>query len=254
MKLQRCYIAALLILLFLALTSCGGGGGDGDIFTGPSDSSDWVTGSTTFTSSDWYNLYVYNAQYSSGYTVRWPGTIPVWAPYTSIQACYSRWTNTTGGRIRFSFYSSEPSNGIQVYLSSDPSLVDANAVATTYWSYYTSTGHIIRATIYIKPEYWSASTWEHTLTHEIGHAIGFFDHTNDGGLMDSTIASEDVITRTVSRVMALLYAYSPHTYTLWYFQQKPTRLPLMKDGIVEMWSGPRVSGPFTVPSVPPGGK
>ena len=50
-----------------------------------------------------------------------------------------------------------------------------------------------------------------TMTHEIGHCIGFFNHTADGGLMDETAAGSSEITSPVRNMISLLYSLSPGT-------------------------------------------
>jgi hypothetical protein len=48
----------------------------------------------------------------------------------------------------------------------------------------------------------------HTVTHETAHAIGFFGHTDDGGLMDPDGGNGN-ITSLVSGVLRDLYHFSP---------------------------------------------
>jgi hypothetical protein len=49
------------------------------------------------------------------------------------------------------------------------------------------------------------------MTHEIGHCLGFFGHTADGGLMDKTAAGSSKITSPVRNMISLLYSLSPGT-------------------------------------------
>ena len=48
-----------------------------------------------------------------------------------------------------------------------------------------------------------------TITHEVGHCLGLDGHTADGGLMDKTAGSANVITANVSRALNLLYSLPP---------------------------------------------
>ena len=48
-----------------------------------------------------------------------------------------------------------------------------------------------------------------TMTHEVGHCIGVFEHTFDGGIMDATAAGSSVITTPVRNMIKLLYSLSP---------------------------------------------
>jgi hypothetical protein len=48
-----------------------------------------------------------------------------------------------------------------------------------------------------------------TITHEVGHCLGLDGHTADGGLMDKTARSANVIAANVSRALNLLYWLPP---------------------------------------------
>jgi hypothetical protein len=48
-----------------------------------------------------------------------------------------------------------------------------------------------------------------TITHEVGHCLGLDGHKADGGLMDKTAGSANVITTNVSRALNLLYSLPP---------------------------------------------
>ena len=50
-----------------------------------------------------------------------------------------------------------------------------------------------------------------TITHEIGHCIGVFRHTSDGGLMDEKADGSSEITSPVAAMLGLLYAVAPGT-------------------------------------------
>ena len=49
------------------------------------------------------------------------------------------------------------------------------------------------------------------MTHEIGHCIGVFRHTTDGGLMDATAAGSSEITSPIRNMISLLYSLDPGT-------------------------------------------
>jgi hypothetical protein len=48
-----------------------------------------------------------------------------------------------------------------------------------------------------------------TITHEVGHCLGLDGHTADGGLMDKTAGSANIITARLSRALNLLYSLPP---------------------------------------------
>ena len=50
-----------------------------------------------------------------------------------------------------------------------------------------------------------------TITHEIGHCIGVFKHTTDGGLMDERADGSSEITSSVTAMLGLLYTLAPGT-------------------------------------------
>jgi hypothetical protein len=50
-----------------------------------------------------------------------------------------------------------------------------------------------------------------TVIHEIGHCIGFFDHTADGGLMDSLANNSTGANATTRNMISLLYSLPPGT-------------------------------------------
>ena len=50
-----------------------------------------------------------------------------------------------------------------------------------------------------------------TITHEIGHCIGVFKHTTDGGLMNEKADGSSAITSSVAAMIGLLYSLAPGT-------------------------------------------
>ena len=62
-----------------------------------------------------------------------------------------------------------------------------------------------------------------TMTHEIGHCIGVFEHTSDGGVMDATAAGSSVITTPVKRMISLLYSLSPGADISSYLSKSPAK-------------------------------
>jgi len=52
-----------------------------------------------------------------------------------------------------------------------------------------------------------------TITHEVGHCLGLDGHTADGGLMDKTARSANVIAANVSPALNLLYWLPPAVHS-----------------------------------------
>jgi hypothetical protein len=163
--------------------------------------------SSSYSAQDWRNLQNYNDPANDGYTVRWPGAIQAYALENS-QQYFQRWTDATSGKVTFNFVSNQPSDGIRSYVSSS---LGPGTAGQTVTYYNPGSGRIVEAEIIIDTDAWNSAKGSAVYAHEIGHAIGFFGHTNDGGLMDPTTASADVITAFVSRILTHLYSYPPHT-------------------------------------------
>jgi hypothetical protein len=185
---------SILVLLLFSL-SCSGGSSSG----GGSSSTHSVISYSSYS-----DLYTYNASSLDGRTIRWETPIRV---YTNLaidaQRLVSRWG------LSFVFDNSPittpPANAISMFPSNT---LSTNTVALTRTSYYTS-GKIYMAVIYLNTYYLPLpplAEYYDTVTHEAGHAIGFFGHTSDGGLMDATTAGSSEITSTVRNVISLLYS------------------------------------------------
>ncbi|MBA4393692.1 MAG: hypothetical protein C0407_09090, partial [Desulfobacca sp.] len=152
----------LLFTLALVLSACGSGssnsGGGGS-------------------SSDYRFLYDHNANVLNGHTVRWDSnTIKVYtAGISGAEAAINRWA----GPVSFTFVGSPPSDGIVFSWTSSGNFC---GVASTY---YLNSGKITQSLVAIHTnQNGCQGGLDNTLTHEAGHALGFFGHTADGGLMD----------------------------------------------------------------------
>lgn len=173
------------LYLVLALSSCSqdnsssGGGGS--------------------SSGDYQFLYDHNAQNLDGHTVRWDSnTIKVYTGGISgAESVVNRWT----GPVNFNFVNGAPSDGVSISYTSSSSYCGY----TNY--YYYNSGRMSRAEIRINSnQFFCRGGLENTLTHEMGHALGFFGHTSDGTLMDPDGGNGEM-TRQLRDFMDLLYAY-----------------------------------------------
>ncbi|MBI4764880.1 MAG: hypothetical protein HY787_09780 [Deltaproteobacteria bacterium] len=152
-------------------------------------------------SADYQFLYDHNAQNLDGYTIRWDSTIiKVHAGgIEGVESAINRWV----GPVNFNFVNAPPPDGISFSFTNSSSYCGS----TTY--YYYNSGRLYRAVIRINYDQSRCrGGLENTLTHEMGHALGFFGHTTDGTLMDPDGGNGE-ITRQVRNFMNLLYA-SPY--------------------------------------------
>jgi len=177
-------ILSLLILLLLALCSCSSVGSS--------------SGGGGSSSTDYRFLYDHNANVHGGYTVRWgSNTIKVYtAGIPGAEEAVNRWV----GPVNFSFVSSPPSDGISFSWTSSGNFC---GIATTF---YLESGQISQSQVQIHTNQNSCrGGLDNTLSHETAHALGFFGHTADGGLMDPDGGNSN-ITTPVRNFMTLLYS------------------------------------------------
>ena len=180
-----------IFVVVLLLSSCSDGGTD--------------SGSGALPSGDYSSLYAYNAYRLDGHTIRWASeTIPVYgATGADWQEAINRWPT-----VRFQFVSSKPSAGIEI-LGYD----DLGSACGFSSFAYDSAGRMESCTITIsnKHESLGCGRESNTVAHEVGHCIGIFKHTSDGGLMDEKAEDSHEITSTVKDLISLLYSLSPGT-------------------------------------------
>ena len=154
-------------------------------------------------SGDYSYLYAYNAYRLDGHTTRWPSkTIPVYgATGVGWQEAINRWPT-----VRFQFVATKPSSGIAILGFDDLGNICGLSSFT-----YDSAGKMkwCKVTINILHNEMNCGLATDTLTHEIGHCIGVFKHTRDGGLMDEKASGSGNITSAVADMLSLLYSLAP---------------------------------------------
>ena len=191
MRFRRAWIVWTL-LLFLA--GCGGGGGGGGSPTASGSAEELAF------------LFEHNARFLDGHTIRWP-TLPVQvytAEIAGAEGEVQSWTGATGGAVTFAFVGSPPAEGITFR----PNAAGSDVCGLTVVQ-FDSGGRIRSATVALSPIF-NTPVCVRTVTHETGHAIGFLDHTSDGGLMDPDGGNGE-ITAPVADMIRLLYSLPPGT-------------------------------------------
>ena len=154
---------------------------------------------------DYSYLYEYNAYRLDGHTTRWPfTTIPVYgATGVGWQEAINRWPT-----VRFQFVATKPASGIDILGFDDLGNICGLSSFT-----YDSAGKMkwCKVQINILHNEMNCGLVTDTLTHEIGHCIGVFKHTRDGGLMDEKASGSGDITSAVTEMLSLLYSLAPGT-------------------------------------------
>ena len=178
-------LCLFVVVLLLFLFACSGG---------ESSSGSQEEGQSI---GDYDYLSKYNAYRLDGHTVRWASdTIPVsGATRKGWKKAVRRWS-----MVRFEFVNAKPPSGIQILGYDDLGKICGLSSFT-----YDSAGiiNLCQIEINILHNEMNCSLTTDTITHEIGHCIGVFKHTRDGGSRD--------ISSAVTNMLNLLYALAPGT-------------------------------------------
>ncbi len=182
---------AVLVGFALVLGACGGGGSKSP--AGPSSEAE-----TAF-------LAQHNAQFNSGRTVRWSSLpIPVFTNGIAREDEVTIWTGASGGAVTFAFGGGPVASGINFSLRSGTDICGVTTVQ------YNGGGAILAADVRVSGEIYRGPQCVSTVSHETAHAIGFLDHTSDGGLMDAD-GGNGRITSPVATMIRDLYSLPPGT-------------------------------------------
>ena len=155
-------VNALVLCLATAVLLVGCGGDDG---SGPSGSG---------------FLFENNAQFNGGRTVRWPA-LPIRVFLGNGVAAPGEvtvWTAETGGLVQFTLVGSASGAGVVFRFSNRTDICGETLIQ------YTDDGQITSAEVDVSRSIYRGPQCVRTVTHETAHAIGFLNHTDDGGLMD----------------------------------------------------------------------
>ena len=165
-------------------------------------------GRTVSKDGDYTYLNRHNAYKLDGQTVRWKSkTIQVSGASGAWRAAVNQWPT-----VKFRHVSSPPAKGKGIEIAGYDDIAARCGVASVrYWD----TGEMESCRIRINSAHanMNCGSLADTVTHEVGHCIGVFKHTTDGGLMDATTACapDCDITSPVKNMIRLLYSLSPGT-------------------------------------------
>ncbi len=126
-------------------------------------------------------LFEFNASQNDGRTVRWPNLpIRVFLGNGVARADeVNVWTGATGGAVAFTFVGS--AGGADITF--DRSVTNPDTCGLTN-VLFDGDGPIVEAHVGVNAAIYRGPSCVRTVTHETAHAIGFLDHSDDGGLMD----------------------------------------------------------------------
>jgi hypothetical protein len=159
------------------------------------------------TGADAQFLFQHNARFANGRTVRWPNLpIRVFTNGIARQDEVAEWTLATGGAVTFTFVDSASGADITFRFGG----LGNDVCGSTAIFFDTSTGVITSADVQVVQAIFHGPQCQRTIVHETGHAIGFLDHSADGGLMDPD-GGNGIITPPVSNMIRNLYSLPPGT-------------------------------------------
>jgi hypothetical protein len=181
-----------LLIVVVLLTACSGESSSG-------------SKEETAAPGNYSDLYQYNAYLLDGYTLRWVSRIISVYGATRIgwRKAIKRWPT-----VNFRFVSTKPARGIHILGYDDL----GNACGLASFT-YDNTGALEWCTVKVNMYHddMNCAQVTDTITHEIGHCIGVFKHTTDGGLMDEKADGSSEITSSVIAMLRLLYTLAPGT-------------------------------------------
>jgi hypothetical protein len=187
---SRALVWALLPLALWACNKSSSGGGG----TGPSDPAELAF------------LIQHNARFNDGKATRWPNLpIRVFTNGIAQENEVTEWTRATGGLVTFTFVGSAGGADIRFRFGSGNDICGVTTVE------YNGDGAITSADVQVVQSVFRGPQCQRTIVHETAHAIGFLDHTSDGGLMDPD-GGNGAITEPVATMFRNLYSVAPGTF------------------------------------------
>lgn len=155
-------------------------------------------------------VFEHNASRNDGRTVRWANLpIRVFLADVAREEEVTEWTQASGGLVTFTFVGSRSGADIVISFGALPD----DICGETRITFRIDSGELqapVEVSINRAIFRQRTCVGGRTVTHEIGHAIGFFGHTDDGGLMDEEGLSGE-ITGPVANMIRTLYSLAPGT-------------------------------------------
>ena len=166
-------------------------------------------------------LIVTTAYELDGHTVRWASkTIQVSGAKGAWRNAVNRWKKFTN--VRFKYVASKPpeGKGIQILGYKKGGWPGLQCGKASYL--FSGSGKLLTCKITMNPssDCRRYELEQDIMTHEIGHCIGVFKHTSDGGLMDPIVKNNN-FTFPVRKMINLLYSLSPGTNINSKFARRP---------------------------------
>lgn len=159
---------------------------------------------------DYQYLYDHNANLLGGRTTRWESTtIQVSGAVGSWREAVDRWSAVTN--VNLVHVNSTPADGLGFEIVGYVALDDACGRASR--SYWSSSGTWASCKIKIHPDVKKLGCIEDwTMTHEVGHCLGFRGHSDDNGIMRAgSWGGTGTITDKTRAFINLLYSLPPGT-------------------------------------------
>jgi hypothetical protein len=161
---------------------------------------------TTASGTDNALLVQLNARFNDGRTVRWENLpIPAFTRGIARPEEITVWTAATGGAVTFAFVNSPPAAGISIRFGGGTDVCGSATVE------FTTDGRITSVDIQVVEAIFRTPVCVNTVSHEVGHAIGFLAHTADRGLMDPDGGNGEITPADAAFVRSL-YALAPGTF------------------------------------------
>ena len=181
----------LLLLVVVIMFGCS---------SGSTSSGGWSAYEDTNLDTVYKYLYRTNAYQLNGRTIRWPDKpIKIYVENNEWKEGITRWP------VSFKFVDSRPSVGVTVQYGDT-----IGVCGSAEWN-FNNTGELQTCKVMISTmhDVMHCYSEQFTVTHEIGHCLGHFEHSDNGSIMDRSSASVRI--EPLQRFLDVLYGSPPGT-------------------------------------------